>query len=70
MLKTLLLTLDPSSSCIGYAVAQAGKELPILDCGKIRPNRQKDKSIDRTAVKGYLDGTVAQKPYVYQTNAK
>ncbi len=29
-----------------------------------------DKTIDRTAVKGYLDGTVAQKPYVYQTNAK
>jgi hypothetical protein len=29
-----------------------------------------DKAIDRTAVKGYLDGTVAQKPYVYQTNGK
>jgi Protein of unknown function (DUF3460) len=29
-----------------------------------------DKAIDRNAVKGYLDGTVAQKPYVYQTNAK
>jgi Protein of unknown function (DUF3460) len=29
-----------------------------------------DKAVDRTAVKGYQDGTVAQKPYVYQTNAK
>jgi Protein of unknown function (DUF3460) len=29
-----------------------------------------DKAIDRTAVKGYQDGAVAQKSYVYQTNAK
>ena len=29
-----------------------------------------DKAVDRNAVKGYKDGTVAQKPYVYQTSAK
>jgi hypothetical protein len=29
-----------------------------------------DKSVDRTAVKAYGEAKVAQKPYVYQTNAK
>jgi Protein of unknown function (DUF3460) len=29
-----------------------------------------DKSVDRTAVKAYDEARVAQKPYVYQTNAK
>ena len=44
---------------------------PALEAGQ-RAGRALlwDKTIDRTAVKGYLDGTVAQKPYVYQTNAK
>jgi hypothetical protein len=29
-----------------------------------------DKSVDRNAVKAYGEAKVAQKPYVYQTNAK
>ena len=29
-----------------------------------------DKSIDRSAVKAYAEASVAQKPYVYQTEAK
>ena len=29
-----------------------------------------DKTVDRTAVKAYGEAKVAQKPYVYQTNAK
>jgi Protein of unknown function (DUF3460) len=29
-----------------------------------------DKAVDRTAVKAYGEARVAQKPYVYQTNAK
>ncbi len=29
-----------------------------------------DKSVDRNAVKAYNQARVAQKPYVYQTNAK
>ena len=29
-----------------------------------------DKSVDRNAVKAYGEARVAQKPYVYQTNAK
>ena len=29
-----------------------------------------DKEVDRNAVKGFNDARVAQKPYVYQTNAK
>ena len=29
-----------------------------------------DKEVDRSAVKGFNDARVPQKPYVYQTNAK
>jgi len=29
-----------------------------------------DKAVDRNAVKAYGEARVAQKPYVYQTNAK
>mgnify|MGYP002720392941 CR=1 FL=1 len=29
-----------------------------------------DKNVDRAAVKAYAQARVAQKPYVYQTNAK
>jgi len=44
---------------------------PALEAGQ-REGRALlwDKSIDRSAVKAYGEARVAQKPYVYQTNAK
>ena len=43
---------------------------PELDAGQIQGRALLwDKEVDRTAVKGYREAQVPQKPYVYQTNS-